>query len=239
MRTSNKILLLIIILILFATAITGMSIGIFFFNDNPHLIKFGKGSSRITQKEYSLTDFDSINITGFWNVKIKHANLFNITVTAPEYATEYIKLDISEHTLLLKQLFFTGIPPVSPEVTISIPGLTAIKTNGSPRISFSDFNSENMVIETSGYSEIKGSHSHIHNLKIIGSGITSNDLDSCTIVNVDLALSGSGTTTLNMAGGLLSGCARGSIEIIYRGRVSEQTIDILEPAQIIKKNGSE
>jgi len=58
----------------------------------------------------------------------------------------------------------------------------------------------------------------------------------CTVVNVQLALTGFGTTTLHIAGGKLEGRISGNISIVYKGSISVKNIDIFEQAEIIKKN---
>ena len=238
MKTSSRIIILTIIIILFFTAITSISMGIFFLYDNPGVIKFGKGSPDIINKEYTLKDFDSINVAGLWKVKveIKRAASYNITMTGPEYAMKHIEVDRADRTLRINQLFFADIPPAGLEVAVSLPMLKSITSGGSPQISFSGFTIEELAIKASGYSQVKGTNSDIENLILIGNGMLANDLGYCTVMNAHLELSGSGTTDLNINGGTLSGYADGNVIINYTGSIGEQDIEIFESAQIIKKD---
>jgi len=236
MKTSNKILLITIFFVLFITLITVISITIFLFSENPHLIKYGKGSNEKISKEYDLHNFNLIDFEGFWKANIIYDRLYKIKLTAPEYLMEYIEIDVFEQKLKLKQSYFTGIPPISIEVSISIPVLKEIISNVSTDIYFTNFDEEKIIIKTSGYSKIKGNNSYIKHLQITGSGIIENDFYLCKVVNSELNLSGSGTTKLNMYGGILNGQVNGNIIVTYKGSISEQNIYASESVKIQKEN---
>ena len=106
MRKSNTIMLITIIVILFATAITSISIGIFFLNDNPDLIKFGKASSKKHRGEYTFQNFDSLHIAGFWNVDIQQADSYTISLTCPEHMVKYLDINITFFIITLFSLYF-------------------------------------------------------------------------------------------------------------------------------------
>jgi len=235
MKTSNKILVITAISILLISAIAVVSTGIFLFYDNPHLIKFGKGSGNLLNKEYPCHDFNSIMITGFWNVKIVQDSDFGIRVSAPEYLMEYISINTSDQVLKIDQLFFTDIPPGGPDVLISMPVLSEIKSDVSVEIVFSGFKQEEMAIVTNGFSRITGNNSRIKNLSVSGNGIMGYDLNECPVVNACLELTGSGPIALNIAGGVLSGHVKGKIDITYMGNISEQKIILYEDTQLRKK----
>jgi hypothetical protein len=236
MRTSNKILLITLIVIFVITAVTIISIGILFISENPHLIKIERGSKDVVSHHYALKDFDTINASGFFKVKIRQDNIYTITVTAPEYVIKHFSPDVEGRTLTLKQLFFTGIPPVHLDISVSMPRLKGIRSDVSIEADFSGFTGETMGIDTKGYAKMKGFHSHIHDVNITGSGVIEYELDSCEIVNANLALTGNGSIDLNMAGGTLNGYVDGNITINYRGSIGEKNINMLEGAQLVRKD---
>jgi hypothetical protein len=236
MRTSNKIILITLTVIFVITAVTIISIGIYFISDNPHLIKIEKGSKNVVSHHYAFEDFDAINASGFFKVKIRQDNGYTITVTAPEYVIKHFAPDVESGTLTMKQMFFTGIPPVYLDVSISMPRLKGIESDVSIEADFYGFAGETMVIDTTGHASIKGLHSHIHDVNISGSGVIEYDLDSCETVNATLAFTGNGSIDLNMAGGTLNGYVDGNIAINYRGSIGEQSIKMLEGAQLVRKD---
>ncbi len=235
MKTSNKIFIISIVSILTITTIFIIAAWLCISNNNPDFVRIANGSSEIATKNFPIKNFTSISASGFFELEIVKDNSYMINLSAPEYLIEHIRLYKSGDRLIIDQLSYAGIRPVTLKVRITMPELTGIKTSGNSKIDFSGFKTGDMIIELSGSSEINSKYSNINNLCLIGSGTLNIDLNSCSIVNANLNLSGSGVTDLNMAGGKLSGTVNGLHEIFYKGKISEQNVITLGSATIRKK----
>ncbi len=236
MKTSNKILLISLIVTFLISGITVIGAGVLFFYSNPSHVKFGSDSTEIISKEYSIENFDTIDLSGFLNVKIVRGEFYKISLSAPEDMLKYITLDKKGRTLELKQLFISGSSQDTLKVKITMPRLSGIESAGCNLITFSNFKSEKMFIKTKGYNQVKGDRSDIKNLDLSSSWIVDNDLDSCLVTNANLNLTGTGMTKLNMDGGKLNGHAMGSNTIIYRGSISEKDMVLSDESEIKKKD---
>ncbi len=239
MKTSNKILLITLMIILSLTVIIIAGIGIFISHNVFPLQKIAKSSGEIISREFIPGDFNAINGGGSWELEIIRADCHKVIVTAPEYIINYIKPEVFGKTLRINQWFFSDPRVVPLKARIFMPELTGIESGGFSEIYFSGFKINRLKLKASETSRITGGNSNIDHFTGIGSGSAQIDLSSCQTVNAEFDLAFSSQMTLNMAGGRLKGSAGGSSMFIYSGSVAEAENDNYRTVKVRKKNTRE
>jgi len=191
-------------------------------------VKFLDGPANIIQKEYKIRNFNSLKIEGFWRLKIIKGKSFSLSLKAPQNMLNYVNIDISQKTLILKQDYFSTNVFSNIELLVSMPSLRHIYIKGINNIEFSGFKEDQLAIEASGFTEIESKNSYIENIKFTGSGVIGYELGASTVVNAFFSLKGLGTINLNMAGGNLEGRISKNINIDYKGEVNLKNINFFE-----------
>jgi hypothetical protein len=197
----------------------------------------------VTSKKVAVRDFNSLVVKGSWDVKIKRGDQYEVKLNIPAAWMNKVQVAKNEKTLylLMDKDHFERLH-LSAEITM--PTLKKIKSVGGNAIVFSGINTPTLILETAGASDIQGKDNQIGDLWIMTlgateitldkstvgnvgiktSGASQVDLDNSAVTNAKVDLQGTSEVRLNMRGGKLSGQVAGMSSIIYRGKVSEQTI---------------
>lgn len=208
----------------------------------------------VTNKKIAVRDFNSLVIKGSWDVKIKRGDQYEVNLNIPPKWMKKVQVAKNAKTLYL--LFDKDSRErVHLSAEITMPTLKKIKSVGGNTIDFSGIDTSVLAIETAGASDIQGKDNQIANLWIVTLGATEITLDKSTIGNVNIKTSGAsqidlnnsvvtnaqvnlqGTSEvqLNMLGGKLTGQVAGMSSIVYRGKVSEQTIKTAGMSRVERK----
>ena len=232
MKTSNKILFVILGFFLFLIGLTIIRMGSFILYSHPNLVKFIDSPGKPVTNEYKFKDFTNLKFEGIWNVKIQRAESYSISLKAPEKLLKYIRVNAVGEELILKQEFFAAEAPPVVELSIFMPSLKSINVRGTNKIEFLGFRTTQMKIESFGANDIIGKNSFIEALELISFGLVDYELSESSVVNARLDLKGLGDVTLNIAGGKLEGRIGPNIDIEYMGNVSQKTLEVIKKADV-------
>jgi len=223
MKTSNKILLITLIVIL--VFITGMIITtrIILYNASCKASAFS--DDEFVQQEFSYEDFNSLKVYGHWSLDIEQGDDYSVILYYPEELSDRISLEHCSKELIIDSNIKWHSHHRIFRAEIVMPHLESIEIVEGSSISFEDFSCDQLNIKTTGATEIKGRNSSINDLDVVCDGASHVDLRHSRIVNATLHLAGASRVELTMNGGILSGTAHGASSIVYYGEVAKQNIE--------------
>lgn len=195
------------------------------------------GSGNVVTQEETISDFDSVDISSMFRVKISQGENFRVSVRVDENLVEH--LDVSKQgsklILRLKPNRSYNILNATMEAEVTMPVLHRVDLSGSSEAEINGFaSSESLEIDLSGMSELSGDFqagdtrmdtsggSTIRitgsggNLSIDASGSSEVDLTDFPGADATISASGSSTVTVNLSGRLTAD-ASGSSDIYYLG----------------------
>jgi len=234
MKTSNKILLM--------SSSTLMAIGIAFLivfrltlgNSNPPEEE-NDSDKPVVSREFPLTDFTEIKISGHWEIELACGETTQVTVKAPEDVMERLSVETQAEILILNTDKSWRPDPREVTALITMPSLSDLRVSGLINLKLSGFNSKNLAIHTKGSTSIKGTGNHIRNLRLKGKGLSNLNLRQNSVVNADLWYEGVYKIELSMAGGELTGQIKGVGKIIYDGEVTKESIHKDGPCKVSRE----
>lgn len=201
-------------------------------------IAFGRGiveqgSGRLVTKDYAIRDFDGIDVSGSWNVKISQG-AYRVSVEVDDNILDYIRVEKRGSILTLST---KGIQVLNGtfNAVLAMPRLEKINSSGSSQVAFSGFELPELTIGSSGSSHIEGMESTIGTLDLNSSGSGEYDLRGCSVTDARIKLSGSTDVTLTMTGGELTGRMSGSGSVTYYGEIRTLSVNTSGSAKIMKK----
>jgi hypothetical protein len=223
MKTSNKILLITLIVIV--VFITGMIITtrIMLYNASCKASAFS--DEEFIQQEFSYYDFNSLKVYGHWSIDIEQGNDYSVILYYPENLSDRILVEQHSSNLIIDSNIKLRSRRSMFRANIVMPRLESIEIIEGSSISFEDFICNHLKIKTSGAAKIKGRNSSINDLDMVCDGASHVNLRYSKIVNATLYLSGASRVELTMNGGKLSGTAYGASSIVYYGEVAKQDIE--------------
>jgi hypothetical protein len=187
-------------------------------------------SGERASRTFDHANFDSIEVSGEWQVTIERGDAWRVAVDAPAEIVDDLGVEQDGDRLELKidgGSWFGGFGRSNdgPAVTITMPALESIVLSGASQVSFAGFEGDRLSIASSGASEVRATASRFDVLSLQISGAGNTDLGGISVTNADVSVSGAANVTLNMAGGRLTGDMSGAGNLAYRGTVTEQSID--------------
>ena len=187
-------------------------------------------SGERASRTFDHANFDSIEVSGEWQVTIERGDAWRVAVDAPAEIVDDLGVEQDGDRLELKidgGSWFGGFGRSNdgPAVTITMPALESIVLSGASQVSFAGFEGDRLSIASSGASEVRATASRFDVLSLQISGAGNTDLGGISVTNADVSVSGAANVTLNMAGGRLTGDMSGAGNLAYRGAVTEQSID--------------
>lgn len=194
------------------------------------------GSGNVITQEEAITDFDKVDISSAFNVKISQADSYMVVISVDDNLVEQLQVEKSGSTLKI------GLKPgvslvtnATLEADISMPELTGIELSGASDAQISGFqSSKSLSIDLSGSSSLRGdikagdtnldasgsSDASLTgsggNLKLEASGSSDIDLSDYLVGDADLDLSGASSAVINPSG-TLNVKANGSSDVTYLG----------------------
>lgn len=236
MKKSNKILLISILIvfgIMFIAALVSRmnTVNLFAAKEvvvTPEVVNSNNASANtvaVLPSKYG--NFTKIRTEGGIRLEAIRTNNYSVAIYGSDEAVRNTEIQIFGDTLAIKpkrECWSCGFQTV--KVAVSLPQLQSMEINGAAKAYFQGFDADKFTIDISGASEVVGKNNKVNNLSVDSSGSSKINLQDSLTTNVHLDLSGASKIFLNMAGGELSGNASGASEIRYRGKISDEFVDL-------------
>ena len=179
MKTSNKVLLIIIIAIFTAVIIATAMVR---FNLKPtisfnaSMVLRGQpqvtGNGKIVAKSYELPNFDTITVSGNNKVIIKFGDKSQVGITADSNVISYVRVSVADKNLYVKTAPNITINPSQPiNLIITMKALHGINTGGVSEIHVANINSKFLTVNLGGVSKCYLS-GKVGNLSINSGGVS-------------------------------------------------------------------
>lgn len=249
MKTSNKILLTVAVILFLIIAGNAIFFRLYFsrvvlmpgpviiteLSQNAEDVQPSKGivtiknktSSAANETEMQLKPFSSVAIRGAWDVKITQGKQYSVKIIATPEIESRIQIlnDNNQLYLSVSDLHDDwNIHPTLIIAKITTPTLNEIRIAGASSVVFDGFKADNFNLDSSGASQVYGKNSEIKKLTLKGTGASYIDLLNVNAHDVDFRVAGTSKIKLNMTGGNLTGTAAGVSEIQYTGKVGNKDI---------------
>jgi hypothetical protein len=186
-------------------------------------------SGQRTSRTYDHTGFDSVQMSGQWDVAIERGDAWGVAVDVPVEFIDEIEAELRGDRLSLgfeggwcAWCFRDGLVL---KATITMPALEALESSGASKVRFSGFDGANLSLDLSGAGEFRGAASRFDALTLDMSGAANVDLGDVPVTDANVDVSGAGRVILRMAGGRLTGDMSGAASLEYYGTVSEEDVD--------------
>jgi hypothetical protein len=223
MKTSNKILLAILIVLLIS--ITGIIITsrIMVNRAAPATGEFW--SDELTSQELNFDNFNTLKIQGVWRINVRQGDEFAVRLEYPDELAE--RVTVNQHSSELFLEYDTrGLSHKSAiRAEIVMPNLTGIEAIEGTSLSLDNFDCPTLDIDITGAAEIKADNSSVTDLKVDCAGASHINFKNARVVNAKLDIKGASRVILTMDGGRLTGQAAGASSIVYYGNVTTQDIE--------------
>ncbi len=236
MKTSTKLFLSGTGVLLVGTAALVIRLGVFFFYEQPDTVHFADGDETPTRKTLAYENFDTLELEGFWVVRIDRGETTAAFLRASAPTRERISVAQEGTVLRIRQKFFPLGGPDRAELTISMPSLRALRVRGGNEVIVTGFDERELALDLRGLSDLKGRACRIDAARLTGLGAMGIDLSACAVKNADLDLAGLGEVKLTMTGGSLSGTIDPEVSILHEGPISRKTI-MIRPRSRVEEAG--
>lgn len=178
------------------------------------------GSGNAVTDKRSVSGFDSIEVSGIFQVDVVSGKDFSVEVQADDNLAPLVTTEVTGSTLHI------GLDKkVSPHsdliVRVSAPNIRKISTSGVSKINASDINNDSFAIDSSGASKMSVS-GQTGKLSVDVSGASKIDAEDLKAVDADINASGACSVTVNVSGSLRTD-ASGASHITYTG--DPKTVD--------------
>lgn len=202
------------------------------------------GSGNVVTKEFDLSGFDQVKVSGAFVADITRGDAFSVIVRVDERLEEHLRVQLAGRTLevgLAPNLSILGT--ATGEVEITMPELTGLELSGATQGTISGFDSIGpLSVEVSGASKLDGDIqagdcsfevSGASTVDLSGSGgalvlnasgASTADLSDFAVNDANVEASGASTATVN-ASGRLDAEASGASRVVYLGNPTLGTVD--------------
>lgn len=230
MRTSNKILLGIAVVILFAGMASVVGIRIlsqrYLRESTIGMEKRNFSEDEWIKVEYQFSGFDRLNFLGSWEVDLEQGDSYEVTVHLPEPLREYLKVEKEGHTLVFDASDIISLRQRQLSARIVLPDLQELKGAGGLQVDMRGFTGKSLTLRAGGALDMAADECRYENLSIEVNGGMNADLRSMPVVNADVNSSGAADLKLRLEGGRLTGHVSGAANIEYYGTVLENSLSV-------------
>ncbi len=211
------------------------------------------GSGNLTTETFTFSDFTRVEAQSGFQIEVSQSSTFSIEITADDNVHEFIEVEKSGETLVIRLRGNRFYHSVTLEAKITLPELHKIELSGGSQATITGFSSSHdFEIEMSGGSQLSGDISagdanfelsggsqvtlegEGDDLVIDASGGSQLDLEDFAVDDAEIHISGGGRATVNVSGTLdvdLSGGSR----VIYVGEPTEVNIEASGDSTVSKK----
>ena len=175
------------------------------------------GSGNLETKEYTFTDFTSVEISSAFEFDISQSSSYGVSITADDNVLEKVEVTKEGNALKIGLKTMPRLGPATLKAEVTMPQLHGLVVSGASRGTISDFSSaENLDITVSGASKVTGD---------ITAGDAEFDISGASTIQLegsasDMAANVSGASRLNMGGFMVnnanvtfSGASNGTINV--------------------------
>jgi hypothetical protein len=202
------------------------------------------GSGNVITKEFDLSGFDQVEVSGTFVAHIMRGDSFSVVVGVDEKLEQYLRVQVAGRTLevtLAPNLSILGT--ATREVEITMPELGGLQLTGATQGAISGFDSTaDLSVEVSGASKLGGDiHAGDATVEVSGastvglsgsggalvlnvSGASTADLSDFSVNDANVEATGASTVRVN-ASGRLDAEASGASRILYLGNPTLGRID--------------
>ncbi len=230
MRTSNKILTVIAVLVLLAGS--AMIIGVRIISNNymeKNAISLDERKFSEDQwgtVEYDIKNFKRVRLLGGLRVELSRGDEYRVALHIPEPLREHLEVRKEGDELVLDASQIVSFNNRRFTAVISLPNLEELKSSGGLDIDMRGFEGDALAIESSGALDMIAVDCLFENLYLQASGGVNMDLKGMPVVNAEVRGSGATNLVLTIKGGRLDGKISGAANIEYYGTVSENTLSV-------------
>jgi len=190
-----------------------------------------KGSGTPATEERKLPEFNSVEVSGSWDVEIQCGKEQKVVITVDDNLMPLVITEVKDGTLKI----YTDKnirPKVDNEIKIFVKELKSLSTAGSVDVKASDISTENFKYEGAGSSDIELSGKVVNfNIEVAGSAdIEAKDLHA---ENVNIEIAGSADAEV-YASKKLNVEAAGSADVTYYGDPESVSQDVAGSASVVK-----
>ena len=183
---------------------------------------------RITEAR-SLVDFDSISVSGAWELDIKQGDDWHVQLTYPKNISQYLEIEVDNGKLRLGLEGINsskGKSDLHLEARITMPALQALEVAGAGDFRFQGFSGDKLAMSLAGAANVEGADGEFKQLDLQASGAGRVDMKEIKVHDANINLAGAGDVVLTMDGGVLSGNVAGVGSIRYFGTISDKQISM-------------
>lgn len=173
-----------------------------------------KGSGNVKTEKREVSDFQSIDVSGAFEVEITAQKDFSLEVETDDNLMELIKTEVSGGTLKIKseKSIKSGNPL---KVRISAPDINSLDLSGASKVTLVNLNNESLSLDSSGASKIK-IEGTTRNFDVEMSGASKLDAENLKAENVSVDSSGASSATVYVTN-VLKADLSGATNVTYTG----------------------
>jgi hypothetical protein len=180
--------------------------------DNMPLVQ---GSGHVVSQSRLLGDFDAVQSKGAEDIEIVIGLHGGVTVDMDDNLQQMIRTEVHGHTLVIDNKGSWSAEH-DPHLTITLPLLTALATEGSGNVVIKSFKGDDLALRVAGSGDIDGS-GQVDHLNVVLDGSGDVRLGNLRAGQVRVRLNGSGDVSVD-AERTLEAIIDGSGDIRYRGK---------------------
>ena len=211
------------------------------------------GSGNLTTETFDFSDFTRVEAQNGFQIEVTQSSTFSIEITADDNVHEFIEVEKSGETLVIRLRGNRFYRSVTLEAKITMPELYKLELSGGSQASITGFSSSHdFEVEMSGGSRISGDitagdadfelsggsqvnlEGTADDLIIDASGGSQLNLEAFSVDDAYIKLSGGGRATVNVSGTLdvdLSGGSR----VLYVGEPTMGAIELSGDSTVSEK----
>jgi hypothetical protein len=186
-----------------------------------------KGSENIVSKTYDFKDFDALEISRSFDVRIIPSDTYKVVMSYNDNMASYVEVQQYNRTLRLS-VKPGGFRNFDPSATLHLPHIKKIRASGASDITMEEYRGTDLDLNFSGATKFTAKLLQLDQLKMIASGATHIDIEGTVqngniylsgasrfkgeqlTVSQDLSLNGSGASRINLI-------ANGNIDLSLSG----------------------
>ena len=183
---------------------------------------------RITEAR-NLDNFDSISVSGAWELDIKQGDDWHVQLTYPKNISQYLEIEVDNgklHLGLEGVKSGKGKKDLHLEAKITMPALKTFDVAGAGNFKFKGFSGDKLSMTLAGAANIEGEEGRFANLDLQASGAGRVDLKEVKVHDANINLAGAGDVELTMDGGVLAGTVAGVGSIRYYGTIADNRVNV-------------
>lgn len=175
------------------------------------------GEGQVVSQNRSVTKFDSVEVTGNFNVIIKYGSTPKLTVKTNQNLQEYTRSYVNARVLFVRSKYLVDTRPSKETViTITTPKINKVVTTDVSKLKVSGISSDHFVLSLTGPT-IANLSGRTESLMIVTSGASTINAKGLQTNEAILRLSGNGKVKVT-ATKVLTALISGSADVTYYGK---------------------